>query len=348
MGRRRQRTDPSRPLPPGLYRHGKQYRARLLNGPWRYFGTDYAAALAGYGAWRQDGSQPVGTVGWLLNLFVATVCPGRVKARQLSERTARDYKRDAEILKTGLGHIPLSALQPRHVVDYRDERAQDARSHVRNELACLSAALSYAVESGRVGTNVCREVARPSRERRMRLISDAEYLKVWEIAGASVRLAMALAVRTLALPADVLALGPRNLIRLPDGKRALRFQRGKTGVPIEIEVIGELERLIDEFLAQPVIRETFVHRRDGKPYTRDGIGAMFRRYCGPEKANVQDFGLRDLRAKGATDEYRAGRPLRELQHLLGHKSVKTTEIYLKELVPERVRPNERPIVAEVK
>ena len=41
---------------------------------------------------------------------------------------------------------------------------------------------------------------------------------------------------------------------------------------------------------------------------------------------------RKICAKGATDEYRTGRPLRELQHLLGHKSVKTTEIYLKELV----------------
>ena len=29
------------------------------------------------------------------------------------------------------------------------------------------------------------------------------------------------------------------------------------------------------------------------------------------------FGLRDLRAKDATAEYRAGRPIRELQHLLG-------------------------------
>ncbi len=62
-------------------------------------------------------------------------------------------------------------------------------------------------------------------------------------------------------------------------------------------------------------------------------------------AKVSDFGLCDLRAKGATDEYRAGRPIRELQNLLGHKSVRTTEIYLKELIPETVRPNERPMIA---
>jgi site-specific recombinase XerD len=61
---------------------------------------------------------------------------------------------------------------------------------------------------------------------------------------------------------------------------------------------------------------------------------------------VADFGLRDLRAKGATDEYRAGRALRELQHLLGPKSIRTTEIYIKQFVAETVRPNVRPIVAE--
>jgi integrase len=38
--------------------------------------------------------------------------------------------------------------------------------------------------------------------------------------------------------------------------------------------------------------------------------------------------------------------LRELQHLLGHRSQQTTEIYLKSLVPETVRPNERPIIAK--
>lgn len=67
-----------------------------------------------------------------------------------------------------------------------------------------------------------------------------------------------------------------------------------------------------------------------------------------EREAVRDFGLRDLRAKGATDEYRAGRSIRSLQHLLGHKSQQTTEIYLKSLVPERVRPNERAIVAGAK
>lgn len=132
-----------------------------------------------------------------------------------------------------------------------------------------------------------------------------------------------------------------------DGRRTLRFRRGKTNVQVEIEILGELEAALAPFLQSPTLHPTFVRREDGRPYTVDGIGAMFRRYC--VKANVSDFGLRDLRAKGATDMFRADPNLiRKIQLLLGHKSVQTTEIYLKGLLTEIVRPNERPIIALVR
>jgi len=75
---------------------------------------------------------------------------------------------------------------------------------------------------------------------------------------------------------------------------------------------------------------------------------MFRRYCGPDTANVQDFSLRDIRAKGATDMVRRGVDIRRVQHLLGHASVRTTEIYIKGLLSTTVRPKETPIIASVK
>jgi site-specific recombinase XerD len=57
--------------------------------------------------------------------------------------------------------------------------------------------------------------------------------------------------------------------------------------------------------------------------------------------------MRDLRAKAATDMYRAGVDIRHIERLLGHKSVQTTEIHLKQLLTEIVRPNERPIIAAI-
>jgi integrase len=348
VGRKRKHFDPLQPLPRGLFRHRQQYRAKDAFGKWHYFRGAYLEVLRAYGAWREEGPVGyVGSVGWMLDLFVGTVCPSYIKAGRLAERTVRDYTKDAATLKAGIGKIPLAALMPSHVADFRDVRAETNPSHVRNELACLSAAMSYAVEKGYAATNPCLQVRRPTRIKRQRLITDAEYLKVYAVAEPSVRLAMTLAVRTLALPGDLLRMGPHNIVRLDDGRRILRFARGKTKALIEVEIVGELARAIDEATAGKVrkLRQPFVHTQEGKPYTVDGIGAMFRRYCGEKKANVKDFGLRDLRAKGATDMYRAGAEIRPLQNLLGHGSETTTRIYIKGLLPEIVRPNERPIVA---
>src|SRR5207248_1176200 len=162
---------------------------------------------------------------------------------------------------------------------------------------------------------------------------------VYDRAIASVRLAMTLCVRTLGLPADVLRMGPRNVVRYDNGRRTLRFRRGKTGVQVEVEIVGELAAALEQLLSPPTMHPTFVRKANGKPYTVDGIGAMFRRYCGETKANIADFGLRDLRAKGATDMFRANpNNIRQIQLLLGHKSVRTTEIYIKDLLTEIVRP----------
>jgi integrase len=120
-----------------------------------------------------------------------------------------------------------------------------------------------------------------------------------------------------------------------------------------MEIVGELAEVIDVALREKVVTTAFVHRRNGKPFTRDGLAAMFRRYCvgaptHPVSPVVSDFGLRDLRAKGATQMFRANQNgIRRIQLLLGHRSVRTTEIYLKGLVPETVRPNEQPVIADM-
>lgn len=356
MARRRLHTDSAEPLPRGLVKARRQFRARASSAhPWVYFGTDYPAALQAFAVWKQTGARPgVLTVGDWLDLCIAQHWPARVKAGKIAPRTARDYGRDAAVVKLGLGKIPLHALAPPHVVTFRDARAAAAPSHSRNEVACLSAALSIAVELGKVPTNVAREVAWPSRRVRERLITDDEYLAAYAHAGPTVRLAMLLAVRTLGLPEDVLALGPRNVVRGQDGRRTLRFRRGKTRVQVEVEIVGELAAALEPHLG--TLYKSFVRTRDDQPYTVEGIGAMFRRSV--IKAGIVttdaagdkhvDFGLRDLRAKGATDMFRAGVDIRTIQLLLGHKSVRTTEIYLKQLLTEVVRPNEVPIVASVK
>lgn len=343
MGRHRLHDDPAGPLPTGLYLERRQYRARAIDGKWVYFGSERQVAIDAFHAWRGQATT-VKTVEWLLNLCVGQIWPDRVKAKVLAPRTSRDYGRDARVVKVGLGKIPIAALKPTHIATFRDIRAAVAPSHVRNELACLAAALTIAVDRGWIPSSPAKEVKRPRRVVRDRLIGDDEYLAVYAKAGPSERLTMALCVRTLGLPGDVLKYGPRNLRRYSDGRRTLAFRRGKTGIAVEVEITGELAEAMAPFLAKPTAHPTFIRREDGKPYTVDGLTSMFRRAC--VKAGVRDFGLRDLRAKGATAMYRADPTnIHQIQLLLGHSNPATTMIYIKQLLAEIVRPNEVPIVA---
>ena len=107
----------------------------------------------------------------LVDIFVGRICPARVAAKQIAPRTASDYARDALVVKKGLGHIPLLALTPKHVADFSQARAPKAPAHVRNELALLSAALTYGVTAGLVPSNVAKEVPRPRKTVRERLIT---------------------------------------------------------------------------------------------------------------------------------------------------------------------------------
>ncbi|MBY0239662.1 MAG: tyrosine-type recombinase/integrase [Burkholderiaceae bacterium] len=110
---------------------------------------------------------------------------------------------------------------------------------------------------------------------------------------------------------------------------------------MDILLTGDLEKLVDEHLASKTVWPTFVHTRAGKNYTYSGLAAMFRRYV--RKAGLSDFGLYDIQGKGATDMYRAGVPLERIQHLLGHDSVTTTEVYIKTRLPDVAMPNMREI-----
>lgn len=363
MGRRRKDGDPLGLAGTRLaVRHGKfWYRHR--NGRWENMGTDLAAAKKAAGM-HNDPGRAYGTVQWWFGEFL-TDCKLRVSAGSLSQRTLDDYAGYADYggpLLAYFGRMFPDQIKPSHVQKYLEDNAALGRPTPANrERACLSSMLSWLIRTGRAAdgftVNPCMRasgVRRNAESPRQRYVTDAEYRAVYDEAADSVKLAMELVYRTLQRPeVDVLSWTPAN-IKQKDDNRVLSFVQSKTGRKIEIALVGVLEDLVTAAVGQaPVLHQPIIHTRRGTSYTYTGLGAMLRRSIERVKAThqaangplaeMQGFGLRDLKGKGATDMYVAGESIERIQQLCGHADKSTTEIYIKQRWLQTAQPNLRQI-----
>lgn len=71
----------------------------------------------------------------------------------------------------------------------------------------------------------------------------------------------------------------------------------------------------------------------GEPYTKSGLSSMWRRAIA--RAGItDDITFKDIRALGATDAAKSGQDRKDIQTRLAHTSSKTTDIYIKEAIPD--------------
>lgn len=334
MGRRRIHFT-AHALPPRVYMHHGAFRYVPREGPPVSLGREYGEAMRKWAEIVQP-AETVGTVASLIDWYLVNVAPSK------APRTYRDNLKEAEYLKKGLGHIPYTQLKPHHVAAYRDARGMNAPVRANREKALLSHVFTKAMEKGLVDFNPCKGVKRNTEVPRERMIDDDEYRAVLERSDESVRRMMVLIYRTCQRPEDLLRVGPADIKRVEHQNReirVLRIKQAKTGKTVDIVIAGELESLVDSHFAAQTVWPTFVHTRAGRKYTYSGLVAMFSRYV--KSAELTDFGMYDLKGKGATDMYRSGVPIERIQQLLGHASVTTTEVYLKARLPEVAMPNMR-------
>lgn len=328
--------DPMFPLPKGLQKHGRQYRARRnASEPWTYYGDDYNIACDAFRADREN--EECRTTKHLMAWYLGTVAPHKLRPATLA-----GYQADARTLEKWIGHIPYAALTSAHLAEYRDARKVQ---HVKQEFGFLSGCFRAAIERGMCEHNPVTAVIKPSKRVRVRYVSDAEYIAIYNAAphalcghaAAMLQRAMTIALRSLQRPADVLTMSPHDI----DG-RTLRIHQSKTGAPLAIELIGDLARVVDTARAEESFK-SFVRTVDGKPYTVRGMSGMFRKAA--NYAGVKDCGLEDLRGKGATDMLAEGKPIRTIQSLLGHTTEAQTWTYIKARSPAVVQPNNRAVAA---
>lgn len=121
----------------------------------------------------------------------------------------------------------------------------------------------------------------------------------------------------------------------------IRLQPSKTkkssGKVVDIEITPAIQRVIDRARVikkkYEVISPYLFPTQKGTPYAKTGLISMWDR--AKERAGItDDVTFKDLRSLGATDAARAGKHMAEIQKRLVHTSSKTSEIYIKEAIPD--------------
>lgn len=366
MGRKR-KTNPLG-LPERTYFKNGAFWYVHKDNRWERLGTDLAEAKRRGSHYNAKGEE-YGTTAWFLDAFL-TACLARVKAGQLSQRTKDDYTDNAIPLKDFFGRMAPAGIEPKHVAQYLDIGAELGRPvRANREKACLSACFTWLIRTGQGGiiSNPCIGIKRNKETKRDRYVEHWELEKVLKPAPKAVRGLAMLIYRTLQRPEDILSWTTRNIVKKlePNGrhKRIIRTTQGKTGTLVDIEISPEIDAILKELrvtddgtLAGPGM--PLIRRADGQGYTYSGLNAMLRRYT--DKANglatgkgateknqgiarkdlaIIPFGYYDMKGKGATDMWLAGKPLEVIQALCGHESVTTTEIYVKARWRGTVAPN---------
>ena len=207
-------------------------------------------------------------------------------------------------------------------------------------------------------------VTRNPEKKRIRIVSDAEYMLVFKLASENVQRLMTLVYRTLQRPSDLLKVSSENIVtRLLNGIgiEVLSIKQSKTGATVDIVLTEDLKQALYgssdsdcDVMSRKIItskKQYLILNKQGKPYTLDGFNSNFSRALNKYRGKVEietgirpkPFGIYDLKGKGATDMYQSGIALEYIQALAGHESVTTTEIYIKSRLNKPVVSNTRVI-----
>lgn len=355
MGRARKDGDPLGLAGTRLiFRHGAFHYRHRGSGRWERIGTDLKTAKE-RAALYNDPAGVFGTVGYWLDLFLVN-CAERVKAKTLAQRTLDDYTKNVAPLKAFFGGMLPEHIQPIHVQSYIDIGREAGRAvRANREIACISSCLSWLMRTGQttLQVNPCMQASgtkKNSEKKRERYVTHEEYREVYDLANVQVRMLMELTYRTLQRPdSDILGWTAAIATRDPHTqRRVLEFKQGKTGTRVKIAMTEQIELLLLRAVGpRPHPTQPLVHTLRGDAYTYTGITSMLTRAI--KKANAErsrkglpkmpPFGFRDLKGKGATDMWRGGTPIEQIQLLCGHADKATTEKYIKARWNETAEPN---------
>lgn len=254
---------------------------------------------------------------------------GRVRRGEIIALTARNHRTALDQFAEVCGNRPVSHISRREVERWMERPI--AASTKRWRLSVISGFCTWLVEERHLGANPCANVRRPKEPRRLpRALRGAQVAAVLRSCpDARARLLVMLMVQQGLRRGEVARLQLGD-IDLADGSMRIIGKGGHERIlPIAAECLDAIDAYLSEYPAAlgPLVR-SYQFPRALHPDTVSAIVRTAMQEAGVKKAPLDRVSPHSLRHTMATDTLRAGAHLRDVQHLLGHKHLQTTETYL--------------------
>lgn len=304
------------------------YRGTATPGPTDAGGgvvSDGSQAAAPY---EVTGVDDMGSLGALARRWLE----GRLARGEITEGTADNYRCHLGMFVGVVGRRKrASKLDRADIETWLEEIANLAVSTRHQRLTLISGFCEWLVDEGVLRSNPCRGIRLPKVPKRKprALPRDAVASVMAVLPDARARLIVALMVQQGLRREEVAGLRIED-VDLQDGTV---FVRGKGDHERILPLVSECREALVAYLAEfpcgagPIVR-SYQSGRALKPASIGNMVAKWMYRAGVKAAPRDGRSAHAFRHTAATDMLREGADVRDVQEMLGHTSLATTQIYL--------------------
>lgn len=295
----------------------------VVNNKWEKLSSDYQEAMVAWAAKVGQPTHALATVGELLDRYLREVVPRK------AERTQTDNRQEIRFLRTFFNKMAIRDVRPEHLVEYVG--ARKAKTRANREIALMSHAFNKAILWGLCSTNPCSVAGIRNREKaRDRYVTDEEVEQFKKECPTWLKHYVDLKLQLGLRRGDLLNLQWKDV-----GPETLIVLTGKTKTKIAFALTPEVKATLSHLSKSS---DYLFPMSSGKPYNSNAFNAFWQRMMERYVLKGHErFHEHDLRGKVATD---IG-DVNSAKALLGHKSIKMTESYIKARATDIVQPHTR-------
>lgn len=283
-----------------------------------------------------------GSLAWLRESYLSSAEFKQLgPATQQTRRLILDGICTSKVGDVERGTLPFALMQPRHIRQLRDEKA-DRPEAANSRVKALRQLFAWAKENEYIKSNPALDVPKFGSSSEGFHTWTREEVKQFEAhhpAGSQARLALALLLFLGVRRSDVVKLGRwmerDGFLYFEETKGAKR--RGKGGRPApgpkrrKLPILPPLRGVID---ATPSAGMFYLLTKFGRPFTSNGFGNKFRGWC--DQAGLHHCSAHGLRKAGATIAAENGAKPHQLMALFGWSNIKEANHYTTKVDRDRL------------